>query len=197
MELASGVLNMSDETKIKVAMADAFGVILIGWIAFMLAFVFLDQYGLGLVVGGLSGIVGIALAAVTIMAFLNDNLFGTALFGPLAVFFYVFPTVIADTPEAVSALILFVGVYLLVMGIISLAQPVRMVTIVLFVAAIALILVGYWWIDGGETLKTLSGVFLALLGIFASYLGLAIVTNTIKGEMVLPLFVSAKAASSA
>jgi succinate-acetate transporter protein len=180
---------MSDETKIKVAMADAFGAILIGWIAFMMAFVFFDQYGLGFMVGGLSGIVGIALAVVTIMAFLNDNLLGTALFGPLAVFFYVFPTVIADAPEAVATMIIFVGIYLLLLGIISLAQPVKLVPVVLVVAAIALVLVGYWWVDGGETLKTLSGVFLALLGVLATYLGLAIVANTVKGDMVLPLLV--------
>ena len=134
---------------------------------------------------------------VAVFSYLNDNMFATALFGFLAVFFWAFPDVFAGA--AVSALygladlalfILFGAVVLLAMTFVSTAQPVKMVTGVIGLAALTFLFLGIWVWDGfatGALWGMLTGIFGVLAGLLSLYLPVAILYNTMKGQNALPL----------
>lgn len=182
---------MAEETKIKVAMGDAFGATLIGFAAFMIAFFLLEVYTSTEMMMGVSSAAGIGLALATVIVYLNENILGTMIFGPLAVFFYVLPQIALVDPLATGMLIMFVGVYLLLVALVSMMQPIKFVPLLLVVAFLALFIIGYWWYGGmaSDTLKLAGGIFGVLLGILATYLGLAVTVFGMTGEPKLPLLI--------
>ena len=75
------------------------------------------------------------------------------------------------------------------------AQPVKMLPVLLIVAAIAFILLGLWFQNdlpnATEDYRMLTGVFWLLVGLIATYMGAAITMLVMKGKPVLPLLIKA------
>ncbi len=69
---------------------------------------------------------------------------------------------------------------------ISLAQPVKMLPVLLIVAAIAFILLGLWFQNdlpnATEDYRMMTGVFWMLVGLIATYMGAAISLLVMKGK---------------
>ena len=90
--------------------------------------------------------------------------------------------------------IAFVGVILLVMALVSFAQPVKMLPILLIVAGIAFILLALWWAEGdllNNDYRMITGVFWTLVAVIAVYMAAAISLLVVKGKPVLPLLIKA------
>jgi succinate-acetate transporter protein len=187
---------MSEEMKIKVAMPDVLGLLLVSFIALMVGLVSLG-------VGNAANAMGMVFAflpyaallflIVTVACYLNENMFGTALFGVLTVFFYGLPVVVSGAPgfTDIALFVLFGAVFLLAMTGVSLAQPVKMVTGVIILAALTFLFLGVWlwtdFTDASSIWGTLTGIFGVLAGLLSLYLPLAILYNTMKGQNTLPL----------
>jgi hypothetical protein len=129
----------------------------------------------------------------TLVSFINENMLLTAVFGPLAFFFIAFPSFILAGPPAMYATI-FIGIVLLLDALVAFMQPVRILPILLLVAAILFFLLGAWQEGGGakadtSDMRMLVGVFSLLTFILAMYIAAAIGILTIKGKMLLPLLV--------
>jgi len=183
-------------THVKVAMADAMGCLLIAYIAFMVGMVGLKQIPLDAAAASLSLWVGVGLLLVTVIAYLNENLLATAIFGPAAVFFVAFPAFALTAAASATAMaIIFLGIVLILDGVVSLKQPVMLLPILLFLAGIAFLVLGVWWNSGGDTLMMVFGALFTLVALVALYLGTAIVFMVVGGKPVLPLFIRSSAAS--
>ncbi len=190
---------MTEETSVhvKLAMADVLGCLLIAWVAFMVAMVGLEQAKLQDTLVAVSSGVGLGLIIVTVIAYLNENLLGTAIFGPLAFFFMAFPAMAGDTSAATTAMAIgFIGVVLILDGAVSLMQPVRLLPILLFIAGLGFLTLALYWNGGDKAMLNLTGVLMLLTSLIAGYLGFAITAMVIKGKPVVPLFIKAAGASS-
>ena len=195
---------MADERTIhvKLAMADALGCFLISWIAFMVAMIGFDQINFPnfTAVFTISNWVGIGLLIVAVVAFFNENTLGSAIFGVLGLFFIAFGQGLSGIPGDVfvgdtypgTFAVGFVGLLLIVFGVVSLLQPVKLLPILLFVAGIGFFMVALWWQDQmGDTYEMMMGVFMILTSFLALYIGMAVTMLTIKGKPVLPLLIKA------
>jgi hypothetical protein len=195
---------MAEEMNVhtKVAMADVFGCLLVGFVAFAVSMLGFNQ---GVSLGGLGWILlatGICCVIVTLEMFKNENILGTAIFGPLAVSFlaYAFAGLSASaTGQNDLAIIIGVTGFILLMDfVLSLLQPVKMLSVVLIVAAIAYFLLAYWLsltthpAVASDGLRTAWGVFFFLLSATATYLGVAVAAFVMKGKPILPLLIMAK-----
>jgi hypothetical protein len=183
-------------------MADVFGCLLVGFVAFAVSMLGFNQ-GIG---GGLAWILlatGICCVIVTLEMFKNENILGTAIFGPLAVSFlaYALGAIYAGSAlgqNDLAIIIGFTGVVLLIDFVLSLLQPVKMLSVVLIVAAIAYFLLAYWLsltshpAVASDGLRTAWAVFFILLSITATYLGAAVAAFVMKGKPILPLLIMSK-----
>ena len=191
---------MAEESNVhvKVAMADVMALFVIAFFTFLVG-------GLGLGVFGLDQLailveisipVGILVLLATIIAYLNENVLGTAIFGPLAVFFLVFQFIPPDASGMLA--LVYIGLVILNDAILSLAQPVRLLPIVLFIAAIAFFVTGIWY-NGGladETLRMAAGALWMIFSLLGLYLGTGIVLLVMKGKQVVPIGIPASPAAS-
>lgn len=187
-------------THVKMAMAEVLGLYMIAFVGILVG-----SYGLG-VFDGLGVIIniamylGIGLLVCTVIAFWNENLLLTGIFGVLGVFLLSFSPMVTAAMSPMgdfqSAMIymVWVGVLLLVMALISMAQPVKLLPILLIVGGLAFILLGMWFNDfgagNGENLRMIVGVLWILTGVIATYLAAAITMLVMKGKPVLPLMIS-------
>lgn len=199
---------MAEESNVhvKVAMAEVLGCFLIATVAILIAMFGLKVTDdLGTIVA-LAPWIGWGLLVCTVVAYVNENLLLTAIFGPLAVFLLAFPDIAiaalagvggllpaaGGTPGAV--IVGFIGVALLVDAIVSMMQPIRILSILLFVAAIAFFVMAVWWNDLGtlttSDLRVVLGFVWFLVAALAAYIGAAVAIFVVKGAPLLPLFIS-------
>ncbi len=194
---------MAEESNVhtKMAMAEVLGLYMIALIGILVGCYGLGVFdGLGVIIG-VSTYLGLGLLLCTYVAYRNENLLLTGIFGVLAIFLLGFSAMVdgALSPmgDVDSAMIfmVFIGVLLLIMGVISLAQPVKMLPVLLIVAAIAFILLGLWFQNdlpnATEDYRMMTGVFWMLVGLIATYMGAAISLLVMKGKPVLPLLIKA------
>ena len=188
---------MAEESNVhvKVAMVEPLACFLIAFIAIVIAMFGLDQYDSLAAVLGMAPWVGAGLALCAVIAYLNENLLLTGVCGVLAVFLLAFGKITADPATMAGATAIgFVGVVLLVIGVVALAQPVKMLPILLFVAGIAVLVTAFWW-DSGDimdsALRMVMGVFWFLTALLAFYIGTAVMFLVVKGKQVLPLLIKA------
>jgi len=194
---------MAEESNVhtKMAMAEVLGLYMIALIGILVGCYGLGVFdGLGVIIG-ISTYLGLGLLLCTYVAYRNENLLLTGIFGVLAIFLLSFPAMVDGAMGAFgdfdSAMVymVFIGVLLLVMGLISLAQPVKMLPVLLIVAAIAFILLGLWFQNdlpnATEDYRMLTGVFWLLVGLIATYMGAAVTMLVMKGKPVLPLLIKA------
>lgn len=194
---------MADDKNIhmKVAMAEVFGLYIIALVGILVG-----SYGLGIfdglgVIIAVSLYLGLGMLLCTFVAFWNENLLLTGIFGVLAIFLLGFGPMASGAMGAMgdfeSAMVymVFIGVLLLVMGLISLAQPVKMLPILLFVAALAFIFLGLWFKNdlpnAKENYRAIVGALWILAGLIATYMAAAISLLVMKGKQVLPLLIKA------
>ena len=180
----------------KLAGAEVLGLVAIGWVTFVLA-----MYGLKVfdIMAGLSTIAGIlpwaggALLLCTLAPFINENMLLTAVFGPLAFFFIAAPGFITAGTPAMYATI-FIGIVLLLDALVAFMQPVKLLPILLLVAAILFFVLGAWVGDAPKydtsDMRMIVGVFSLLTFLIATYMAVAIGILTVKGKMLLPLLVT-------
>jgi hypothetical protein len=129
----------------------------------------------------------------TLVSFINENMLLTAVFGPLAFFFIAFPSFILAGPAAMYATI-FIGIVLLLDALVAFMQPVKLLPILLLVAAILFFVLGAWVGDAPKydtsDMRMIVGVFSLLTFLIATYMAVAIGILTVKGKMLLPLLVT-------
>jgi hypothetical protein len=198
---------MAEENNVhvKVAMADVLGCFLIGVAAFLVSLLGFKQIGTTELPALFISVLylGVGFVIVTVMMFLNENMLGTAIFGTLAVDFIAFYFIAVGGlagSNIAAYLTGFVGFLLLVYGLLSLLQPVKMLSLTLIIAFIAFECLAWWQTSFGhmalgsniDTQYTLVGVFFILLAICATYLGAAVAAFVMKGKPILPLLIMAK-----
>lgn len=181
----------------KLAGAEVFGLLLIGWMTFIVA-----MYGFkvfDLTVGSnlsqvfaLSTWVGAGLLLATLVSFINENMLLSAVFGLLAFFFIAWPSLAVGVVPMYIAV--FVGLALLLAALLAFNQPVMLLPILLLVAAILFFLLGAWLNDfttKGEAsdLRAIVGVFSILTFLISVYMAAAIGMLMMKGKPVLPLLI--------
>ena len=194
---------MADDKNIhmKVAMAEVFGLYIIALVGILVGSYGLSVFdGLGVIIG-VSMYLGLGLLLCTFVAFWNENLLLTGIFGVLAIFLMGFSPMVSGAMGAFgdfdSAMVymVFIGVLLLVMGLISMAQPVKMLPILLIVAALAFIFLGLWFQNdlpnAKEDYRAIVGALWLLAGLVATYMAAAISLLVMKGKQVLPLLIKA------
>jgi len=188
---------MAEESNVhvKVAMADVLGLLAIAFFTFLVA-------GLGLDLNGAAPIaavavpVGIVVLIVAFIAFLNENLLGTAIFGPLGIFFLAFVGIhtagVANGMDAVMALV-FIGVVVLIDAVVSFAQPVKLLPILLLVAAVAFFVTALFY-NGMTEMQVVFGALWMIYSLISFYMAAAIMMLVLKGKQILPLLISAPSA---
>ena len=194
---------MADDKNIhmKLAMAEVFGLYIIALVGILVGSYGLKIFdGLGVIIE-VSLYLGLGLFLCTLVAFWNENLLLTGIFGVLAIFLLGFSPMVRGAMGAFgdfdSAMVymVFIGVLLLVMGLISLAQPVKMLPILLIVAALAFIFLGLWFKNdlpnAKEDYRAIVGALWLLAGLIATYMAAAISLLVMKGKQVLPLLIKA------
>ncbi len=179
---------------IKLAMADVLGCFVIAWLAFLTAMFGFDQMTVGFGFMQITTWGGIVLLVVAVVAFFNENILGTMIFGSLGVFFAGFDQMLTlggpDEYANIGMVLLFLGVLFLVNTIVSLLQPVKFLPIVLLLAALLFFFLGLWFgATTNDTYKTLFAVFAILESITALYLGAAVAVLVVKGKPLLPLLI--------
>jgi hypothetical protein len=194
---------MAEESNVhtKLAMAEVLGLYMIALIGILVGCYGLGVFdGLGVIIG-VSTYLGLGLLLCTFVAFWNENILLSGIFGVLGIFLLSFPALVSGAMGAFGdydsgmVYMVFIGVLLLVMGLVSLAQPVKMLPVLLIVAAIAFILLGLWFQNdlpnATEDYRTATGVLWLLVGLIATYMGAAISLLVMKGKPVLPLLIKA------
>ncbi len=190
---------MAEESNvhIKVAGAEVLGLFLVGGIAILVGLYGLEVFEDLNVIAGVAGLVGLGLFLTTIIAYLNENVLVSAAFGMFSVFLMGFAAmagpVLAGKPDAYIAAeycTIFVGVGLLLVGIVSFAQPVKILPIFLIIAALAFVFLGLWF-DMGDDVRMIVGVLWTIAALLAMYMATAIAFLVVKGKQVLPLLVKA------
>jgi hypothetical protein len=120
-------------THVKLAMAEPLGCLVISWIAFLVSMAMFKQITIDSSVAAISNWVGLILIVLAIISFVNENLLCTMVFGPLGIFFVAFPVMGGAAVWLVS---IWLGIILLVDTWLATAQPVRLLPVLLFLAAI-------------------------------------------------------------
>jgi hypothetical protein len=192
-------MEMAEESNvhIKVAGAEVLGLFLVGGIAILVGLYGLEIFEDLNVIAGVAGLVGIGLFLTTIVAYLNENVLVSAAFGMFSVFLMGFAAmatpVLTGEPDAYIAAeycTIFVGIGLLLVGVVSFAQPVKILPIFLIIAALAFIFLGLWF-DMGDDVRMIVGVLWTIAALMAMYMATAIAFLVVKGKQVLPLLVKA------
>lgn len=193
---------MAEESNVhvKVAMADVMALFVIAFFTFLVGGLGLGVFGLDqlAIVAEISVPVGIMVLLATVIAYLNENVLGTAIFGPLAVFFLVFQFIPPDASGMLA--LVYIGLVVLIDAVLSLAQPVRLLPIVLVLGAVAFFVTAVWY-NGGladDTMRMLAGVLWMVFSLVAMYLAAGIILLVMKGKQVVPIGIpSAPAAAKA
>mgnify|MGYP001034323827 CR=1 FL=1 len=185
---------MAEESNVhvKVAMADVLALLAISMFTFAVAVFGLGTDSLDLVVM-VGPFVGIVTLVATIFAYLNENLLGTAIFGPLSIFFF---TIVLVGGVSAAMLCLLIGIIILIDAFVSLAQPVKLLPVLLLIATVAFFVTALWY-NGQDGLKFAVGALWMIFSLLAFYMAAAIMLLVMKGDQVLPLFISAPAAAKA
>jgi hypothetical protein len=186
---------MAEESNvhIKLAGAEVLGLFLVSMVAIlvgMYGFEVIDSLG---VILGVAGFIGTGLIIVTIIAYLNENILTSAAFGLFGVYLIGF-VAMATGGDAMSCEILtiFFGLGLLMVGVVSFAQPVKILPIFLIVAALAFFMLGLWFdADLAEDVRMIVGLLWTVASLLALYMATAIAFLTVKGKPVLPLLIKA------
>ncbi len=77
-------------------------------------------------------------------------------------------------------------------GIVSFAQPVKILPIFLIIAALAFVCLGLWFdADLAEDMRMAVGILWTKAGLMALYMATGIAFLVVKGKQVLPLLVKA------
>ncbi|HUT27794.1 MAG TPA: hypothetical protein VMW85_07105 [Methanomassiliicoccales archaeon] len=190
---------MAEESNvhIKLAGAEVLGLFLVSIMAILVG-----MFGLGVfddlsVIAGVAALVGTGLFLCTIVAYLNENILVSAAFGLFAVFLLGFaamatPVLTGAFEAYIAAEIytIFVGLGLLMVGIVAFAQPVKILPIFLVVAALAFVCLGLWF-DMGEDIRMVVGLLWTIASLMALYMATAIAFLVVKGKVVLPLLIKA------
>ncbi|MEM0449523.1 MAG: hypothetical protein QW520_06870 [Methanomassiliicoccales archaeon] len=176
---------------IKLGMAEGLGCVLIAYLTFMVAMWGFEQVSAGPAILAVSYWIGIGFLIVTAVAFFNENYLMSAVFGVLGVFTLAFPQIASDPVFGNGGMaVLFVGIILLVLAVVSLAQPIRLLPIFLIIAALMFFFIGLWWGDlANETYQMLTGVFAFITMLLALYFVAAVGLLVLKGKPVLPLLI--------
>jgi hypothetical protein len=191
---------MADERNahVKLAMAEVLGLYMIALVGILVGGYGLKAFnGLGDVIE-LSLYLGLGLLLCTIVAFWNENLLLTGIFGVLAVFLLGFKAMVGGTGatvdySSIELYCVFIGILLLIMAAISMMQPVKMLPILLLFAGLAFIFLGVWFKEdlaaGKENYRAIVGVLWLIAGLISTYMAAAISLLVIKGKQVLPLLI--------
>lgn len=186
---------MAEESNvhIKLAGAEVLGLFLVSMIAILVGMYGLKVFdGLGVILG-VAAVVGTGLFLCTVVAYLNENILVSAAFGLFAIFLLGFVGM-ASGGDATAAEIytIFFGLGLLLIGVVSLAQPVKILPIFLVIAALAFICLGLWFDpDLAEDMRMIVGVLWTIASLLALYMATGIAFLVVKGKQVLPLLVKA------
>jgi len=192
---------MAEESNvhIKLAGAEVLGLFLVSMMAILVGMFGLEVFDDLNVIAGVAALVGTGLFLCTIVAYLNENILVSAAFGLFAIFLLGFAAmaspVLAGTGDAYVAaeiFTIFFGLGLLMVGIVSTAQPVKILPIFLVIAALAFICLGLWF-DGdlAEDMRMIVGVLWTIASLMALYMATGIAFLVVKGKQVLPLLVKA------
>ena len=96
--------------------------------------------------------------------------------------------------QSAMTYMVFIGLLLWVMALVSLMQPVKILPVLLFIAGLAFMFLGMWFNDfghgNGDNLRAVVGVLWMLTGLIATYMAAAITMLVMKGKPVLPLLIS-------
>jgi hypothetical protein len=195
---------MTDENvHLKVAMAEVLGLFLVSLVAILVG-----MYGLEVVdgfaaigtIGGVIPWIGAGLLLCTLVAFWNENILVTAAFGVFAIFCLSFNGMVGgdlgmgSNNEQAMYYMIFVGIALAMIGLVSLAQPVKILPVFLFIAALAFIFLGLWYnglAEGNaDDYRTIVGVLWTVAALLALYMATAISFLVVKGKPVLPLLIT-------
>jgi succinate-acetate transporter protein len=191
--------NAESNVHVKVAMADVLGLLAISMFTMSVA-----AFGLGAsktidmltLVAAIGPYVGIATLIAAVFAYLNENLLGTAIFGPLAVFFFalvLLPLSPAGFTSA-SMLCLTIGIIILIDAIVSFAQPVKLLPILLLIGAISFFVTALFYnslLTGDWGLQSAVGALWLIFSLVAFYMAAAIMVLVMKGKPMLPLLIKA------
>jgi hypothetical protein len=174
---------MAEESNVhvKVAMADVMALFVIAMFTMSVTMFAFDVSSIALVVA-IGPFVGILCIVAAVFAYMNENLLGTAIFGPLAVFFF---TIV--TPGAI------IGIIILIDAIVAFFQPVKMLPILLIIAAIAFFVTAIFYNPDqtSDSFKTATGVMWLIYSLLSFYMAAAIMMLVLKGKQVLPLMIKA------
>jgi succinate-acetate transporter protein len=173
-------------------MADVLGLFAIAFFTFLVAGFGLDLFKTPAAAAAVSIPVGLVTLLAAWMAYYNENLLATAIFGPLGIFFLAFAAV-AGTAAGAEGMyfFVFIGIVILIDAIVAFFQPVKLLPILLLIAAVAFFVTAVWWEGGDATMKTLTGALWMIYSIVSWYMGMAILMLVLKGKPVLPLLIKA------
>ena len=204
---------MADEKPMQIlfAMADVLGLFIIALFTLLVAGFGLKLYDGTGIVTAVALPVGLVTLIVTYVAYHNNNLLGTAIFGPLAAFFLTFffltsgvlpglaaagafPTA-GGMGNAIAVLLAFIGIVIFIDAIISIWQPVRLLPVLLFVAAIAFWVTALFYSPGttSDSVRLGFGALWMLYTLISLYMAPAIMTLVMKGKAIFPLFIKSAA----
>jgi hypothetical protein len=187
-------------THVKMAMAEVLGLYMVAFVGILVGSYGLKVFdGLGVIIN-IAMYLGIGLLICTLIAFWNENLLLTGIFGVLGIFLVSFSPMVSGAMgafgdfESAMVYMVFVGVLLILMALVSMAQPVKILPVLLIVGGLAFIFLGLWFNDfgagNGENLRMIVGVLWLLTGVIATYMAVAITMLVMKGKPVLPLLIS-------
>ena len=185
---------MADERNVhvKVAMADVLGLFVIAFFTILVAGFGMDFYKTPSAALAVAVPVGIVTLIAAWMAYYNENLLAPAIFGPLGVFFIAFPVVAQTAPAAEGMwFFVFIGVVILIDAVVAFFQPVKLLPILLLIAAIAFCVTAGGGNGGDATMKTLTGALWLIYSLVSWYMAAAILMLVLKGKPVLPLLIKA------
>jgi hypothetical protein len=186
--------NVESNVHVKVAMADVLALLVISMFTFAVAIFGLnysnDIRALDLVVK-IGPWVGLLSIVAAVFAYMNENLLGTAIFGPLAVFFF---TIVGVGGLSAAVLCMVIGIIILIDALVAFFQPVKLLPILLLVAAIAFFVTAMWYNGNATDQKNLAsavGGLWLIYSLISFYMAAAIMVLVMKGKAMLPLLIKA------
>ena len=190
-------------THVKMAMAEVLGLYMIAFVGILVgSYGFKVFDGLDVIIN-ISLYLGIGLLICTFIAFWNENLLLTGIFGVLGIFLVSFAPMVSGAalhpvlggdPMSAMVYMVFVGILLLVMALVSWMQPVKILPVLLIFGGLAFIFLGMWFNDftlnNGDNLRAVVGALWFITGLLSMYMAAAITMLVMKGKPVLPLLIS-------
>ena len=205
MSTKIGEIIMAEErnTHVKMAMAEVFGLYMIALVGALVGSYGLKVFdGLGVIIN-VALYLGIGLLICAFIAFWNENLLLTGIFGVLGIFLVSFAPMVSGAalhpvlggdPMSAMVYMVFVGILLLVMALVSWMQPVKILPVLLIFGGLAFIFLGMWFNDftlgNGDNLRAVVGALWFITGLLSMYMAAAITMLVMKGKPVLPLLIS-------